>query len=131
MAMNSLIADSLTRLKNAQRANLPFVTLLRSKLVENVLAVMKEEGFIESYATDENSKHGDIRVELKYFEGRAVITNIRCVSKPGRRIYASTQRLPKIRNGLGIAILTTSKGVMSDSRARSENVGGEVLCSMF
>lgn len=131
MAMNSLIADSIARIKNGQRASLPFVTLRRSKLVENVLAVMVEEGFIEGYGTDENSKHGDIRVELKYFEGRPVISSIRCVSKPGRRIYASTLRIPKIRNGLGISILTTSRGVMSDQRARTENVGGEVLCSLY
>jgi small subunit ribosomal protein S8 len=131
MSMNSILADSLTRIKNGQRASLPFVTLRRSKLVENVLAVMKEEGFIEDFGTDTESKHGDIRVELKYFEGRPVISSIRCVSKPGRRIYASTQRLPKVRNGLGISILTTSKGVLSDQRARSENVGGEILCSLY
>jgi small subunit ribosomal protein S8 len=130
MSMNYLLADSIARIKNAQRASLPQVTLRRSKLVENVLAVMKEEGFIESFASEAEG-HNDLLVDLKYFEGRPVIQNIRVVSKPGRRIYASTKRMPRVRNGLGISILTTSHGVMSDHRARSENVGGEVLCSLY
>lgn len=130
MSMNSLLADSLARIKNAQRANLPTVTLRRSKLVNNVLEVMKQEGFVESISA-ETEGHGDIIVELKYYEGRPVISNLRCVSRPGLRIYSKVGRISKVRNGLGISILTTSKGVMSDHQARQENVGGEVLCSLY
>ncbi len=130
MSMNSLLADSLTRIRNAQKANLPHVVLRRSKLVENVLNVMREEGFVEEISTQEEG-HGDLVVQLKYFEGRPVISRIRTVSRPGLRIYSKVGRISKVRNGMGISILTTSQGVMSDHKARDMNVGGEVLCSMY
>jgi len=122
----------LTRIRNAQMRSRPKVSTPASKLRERVLEVMKEEGYIRGYSrTDYDGGKSEIEIELKYFDGKPVIRNLKRVSKPGRRVYSSVGELPTVANGLGVAILSTPKGVMSDSRARQENVGGEVLCSIF
>jgi small subunit ribosomal protein S8 len=103
-----------------------------SKLRERVLEVLAEEGYIRGFArVDFGGGKSEIEIELKYFDGQPVIREIKRVSKPGRRVYSSVKDLPTVRNGLGVSILSTPKGVMSDSRARQENVGGEVLCNIF
>lgn len=131
MSTNFLLADTLTRIRNGQRARLPMVKSPASKLVVNVLEVMKNEGYIRGYELDDNGGKPEVNIELKYFEGRPVITTLRCLSRPGRRYYRNVRSLPKVHNGLGISILSTSRGVMSDNDARHANVGGEVLCSLF
>jgi small subunit ribosomal protein S8 len=122
----------LTRIRNAQMRGRSKVSTPASRLRENVLDVLKDEGFIRGYAVVEKAgEKPEIEIELKYFEGKPVIQQIRRVSKPGRRVYSSVKELPRVRNGLGIAILSTPKGVMSDAVARTENVGGEILCHVF
>jgi small subunit ribosomal protein S8 len=108
------------------------VTTPASKLRERVLDVLAEEGYIRGYArVDYDSGKSEFEIELKYFDGQPVIKDIKRVSTPGRRVYSSVKELPTVANGLGVAILSTPKGVMSDSRARNENVGGEILCNVF
>ncbi len=131
MTTNFLLADTLTRIRNGQRARLPMVKANASKLVVNVLEVMKKEGYIRNYNIVTENNKSSVDIELKYFEGEPVIKNIRCLSRPGRRYYRAIRALPKVQNGLGISILSTSSGVMSDYDARQANVGGEVLCSIF
>lgn len=137
MSMTDTLGDLLTRIRNGQMARLVTITSPSSQLRVGVLEVLKREGYIESYAEDEvdaekkGGKHKLLRIFLKYSEGQAVIREIKKISKPGRRVYSSIGELPKFYNGLGIAILSTSKGVMSDYEARLANVGGEVLCSVF
>jgi small subunit ribosomal protein S8 len=122
----------LTRIRNAQMRGRSKVSTPASRLREHVLDVLKDEGFIRGYAVVEKAgEKPEIEIELKYFEGKPVIQQIRRVSKPGRRVYSSVKELPRVRNGLGIAILSTPKGVMSDAVARTENVGGEILCHVF
>jgi len=132
MAMTDPIGDLITRIRNAQQRAKPKVSTPGSKLRERVLEVLKTEGYIRGYATVE---HGDgrseIEIELKYFDGAPVIREIARVSKPGRRVYSSAQGLPRINNGLGVAIVSTPKGVMADHAARDANVGGEILCTVF
>ncbi len=132
MAMNDLLSDLLTRLRNGQQAMLPLVRCPASKLLENVLAVLKHEGYIVDFKRENLSAGRDeLIVELKYYEGEAVIKEMKRVSKPGRRVYLPLSKMPRVSNGLGISILSTSKGVMSDQQAREANVGGELLCSVF
>jgi len=132
MAMNDPLGDMLTRIRNAQMRNRTKVSTPASKLRERVLEVLADEGYIRGFArVDFGSGKSEIEIELKYFDGQPVIREIKRVSKPGRRVYSSVQDLPTVRNGLGVSILSTPKGVMSDSRARMENVGGEVLCNIF
>lgn len=132
MSMNYRLSDMLTQIRNAQAARLSMVRVPASKFLGSVLEVLKNEGFIEDYAREEASKSkADFVVMLKYHDGERVIHEIQCISKPGRRVYAAISKLPKYYNGLGIAILSTSKGVMSDFEARRVGVGGEVLCSVF
>jgi small subunit ribosomal protein S8 len=132
MAMNDPLGDMLTRIRNAQMRNRPKVSTPASKLRERVLEVLREEGYIRGFArVDFEGGKSEIEIELKYFDGQPVIRHIKRVSKPGRRVYSSVKDLPTVGNGLGVAILSTPKGVMSDSRARNENVGGEVLCNIF
>lgn len=131
MAMNDLLSDMIARIKNGQKARLAQVICRSSRLSANVLEVLKNEGYIRDYRTIGDGTKHDIEIDLKYHEGEPVIREIKRVSKPGRRTYESIKDLPKFFNGLGIAILSTSKGVMSDFDARSANVGGEVLCSVF
>jgi len=132
MAVTDPLGDMLTRIRNAQLRGKSKVSTPASKLRAHVLDVLKDEGFIRGYALIE--KDGvipEIEIELKYYEGRPVIQQIQRISKPGRRVYSQVRDLPRVRNGLGIAILSTPKGVMSDAVARTENVGGEVLCHVF
>jgi small subunit ribosomal protein S8 len=132
MAMTDPIGDLITRIRNAQQRAKPKVSTPGSKLRVRVLEVLKTEGYIRGYATVE---HGDgrseIEIELKYFDGAPVIREIARVSKPGRRVYSSAQGLPRVNNGLGVAIISTPKGVMADHAARDANVGGEILCTVF
>ena len=131
MAMNDLLSDMVARIRNGQKAKLPQVTCRFSKLSANVLEVLKSDGYILGYSVVEDGNKKNIAIDLKYHEGVAVIKEIRRESTPGKRTYSAISELPKFFNGLGIAIVSTSKGVMSDFEARSANVGGEVLCSVF
>ena len=132
MSVNDPIGDMLTRIRNAQERGKSKVAMPHSKLRENVLNVLQGEGFIRGFAVvKQGSNKADIEVELKYFDGAPVIRELQRVSKPGRRVYASVATLPTVYNGLGISILSTPKGVMSDADARAQNVGGEVLCTVF
>lgn len=132
MTLSDPLGDMLTRIRNAQMRSRPKVSTPASKLRERVLEVLKDEGYIRGYSRiDYTGGKSEIEIELKYFDGQPVIREIKRVSTPGRRVYSSVRELPTIANGLGVAILSTPKGVMSDSRARLENVGGEVLCSIF
>lgn len=126
------LGDMLTRIRNAQRAQKAVVRTPASKLRERVLEVLKREGYIRNYQTiDVRPGVKELAIELKYHNGEPVIREIRRVSRPGRRIYAGVRELPKVYNGLGIAILSTPRGVLSDAEARELRVGGEVLCTVF
>ena len=132
MTMSDPLGDLLTRIRNGQRARKSTVSSPSSKLRSNVLEVLKREGYIRDFARAEISPGIDeLRIELKYHEGKPVIREISRVSKPGRRVYSKIKDLPKVYNGLGISILSTPKGVMSDNEARAANLGGEVLCRVF
>jgi small subunit ribosomal protein S8 len=132
MAVNDPISDMIARIRNAQMRNKPKVSMPGSKQRERVLEVLKAEGYIRGYAAVAHaSGRNELEVELKYFDGTPVIREIERVSKPGRRVYASVKNLPRINNGLGVAILSTPKGVMADHAARDANVGGEILCTVF
>jgi len=131
MAMNDPLGDLLSRIRNAQMRNKSKVCSPNSKLRESVLEVLKNEGYIRGYAVVEREGHSEIEIELKYFEGEPVIREIERISKPGRRVYTSVKNLPRINNGLGVAIVSTPKGVMADHAARDANVGGEILCTVF
>ena len=131
MAMTDPLGDMLTRIRNGQRAKKDSVLSPASKLRANVLEVLQREGYIRGYSEDESGQHKALRIELKYFEGEPAIKHVARVSKPGRRIYSGSKELPVVRNGLGITIVSTPKGVLSDAEARTENVGGEVLAEVF
>ena len=132
MAVNDPIGDMITRIRNAQMRNKSKVSMPGSKQRERVLEVLKTEGFIRGYASVAHaSGRSELEIELKYFDGEPVIREIARVSKPGRRVYASVKALPRINNGLGVAIVSTPKGVMADHAARDANVGGEILCTVF
>lgn len=125
------LGDMLTRIRNAQMRGKTKVETPGSTLRVRVLEVLKSEGYIRGYTEVEKDGHKSIEIELKYFDGSPVISEIRRISKPGRRVYSAVSDLPLVRNGLGISILSTPKGVMSDNVARTENVGGEILCRVF
>ncbi len=131
MSMNDPLGDLLTRIRNAQMRNKSKVSSPNSRLRESVLEVLKSEGYIRGYAVVEREGRSEIEIELKYFEGEPVIREIERISKPGRRVYTSVRNLPRINNGLGVAIVSTPKGVMADHDARDANVGGEILCTVF
>lgn len=132
MSMTDPIADMLTRIRNGQQAHKTAVVSPFSSMRMRVLDVLESEGYIRGYTRSEFvGGKAELEIELKYYEGDPVISNISRVSTPGRRVYRSVQELPRVRNGLGITIVSTSKGVMSDAEARAENVGGEVLCQVF
>jgi small subunit ribosomal protein S8 len=132
MSVIDPIGDMLARIRNAQERGKQKVATPASRLRERVLEVLQQEGFIRGYATvQQGGGKAEIEIELKYFDGEPVIHEIHRVSKPGRRVYASVGTLPTVFNGLGISILSTPKGVMSDAEARAQNVGGEVLCTVF
>jgi len=129
--MNDPLGDLLTRIRNAQMRNKSKVLSPMSRLRESVLDVLKSEGYIRGYAVVEKDGRSEIEIELKYFDGAPVIREIERISKPGRRVYTSVRNLPRVNNGLGVAIVSTPKGVMADHEARDANVGGEVLCQVF
>ncbi|MGB3719886.1 MAG: 30S ribosomal protein S8 [Proteobacteria bacterium] len=130
--VNDPLGDMLTRIRNAQMRKLPKVVVPASKLRARVLEVLLEEGYIRGYTRIEHKNNkADLEIELKYSNGQPAIKQISRVSKPGRRVYSSVKDLKPVANGLGVAVLSTPKGVMSDWRAREENVGGEILCNVF
>ena len=132
MSFTDPIADMITRIRNAQLRTLDTVSIPNSKFRAKILDVLKEEGFISDYKFLSNTKNkGSLIVNLKYSNGSPVIKEIRRVSKPGRRIYTRADSIPKVQSGLGVAIVSTSKGIMSGNDARSKNIGGEIICKVF
>jgi small subunit ribosomal protein S8 len=132
MSMNDPLGDMLTRIRNAQMRQKNKVSTPGSTFRARVLEVLKNEGYIRDYSeTKFDNGRTEFEIELKYFDGAPVIREISRVSKPGRRVYASVKNLPRINNGLGVAIVSTPKGVMADHAARDANVGGEILCTVF
>ena len=132
MSANDLLSDLLTRIRNGQAARLSAVESPASKLRANVLEVLKREGYIRDFSVvKKENGTANLTVELKYSEGRPVIREISRVSKPGRRVYSQVKSVPQVYNGLGISIISTPRGVLSDKEAREANVGGEVLCRVF
>ena len=131
MNLNDPVGDLITRIRNAQMRGKSVVTSPASKLRAHVLDVLVSEGYVRGYGEIEKDGKKELEIQLKYAEGAPVITEISRVSKPGRRVYSSIKDLGLVRNGLGVSILSTSKGVMSDAAARTANVGGEVLCRVY
>lgn len=132
MLINDPIGDLLTRIRNGQSARLAAVKTPASKLRANVLEVLKREGYIRDFSLQKKQTGmAEINIELKYAEGQPAIRKIERISKPGRRVYSQIKSVPKVYNGLGISILSTPRGVLSDKEAREANVGGEVLCRVF
>ena len=128
MSMTDPVADMLTRIRNAQMAEKLSVSMPSSKLKVAIAKVLKDEGYIDDFAVRENGAKPELDLALKYYAGRPVIERIERVSKPGLRVYKGKDDLPRVMNGLGVAIVSTPKGVMTDRRARAGNMGGEVLC---
>ena len=131
MALTDPLGDMLTRIRNGQRARKDSVLSPASKLRVRVLDVLQREGYIRGYSEEEMGPAKGVRIELKYFEGQPAIKHVARVSKPGRRVYSGSQELPRVMNGLGITIVSTPRGVLSDAEAREQNVGGEVLAEVF
>jgi len=128
MSMTDPIADMLTRIRNAQMVGQVDVSMPCSKLKISIAQVLKDEGYVEDYAVREHGPKKELRIGLKYYAGRPVIERIERISKPGLRVYKDRDNLPTVMNGLGVAIVSTSRGVMTDRKARATGVGGEVLC---
>ena len=131
MPLTDPLGDMLTRIRNGQRARKDSVLTPASKLRVRVLDVLQREGYIRGYSEEQMGPAAGIRIELKYFEGQPAIKHVARISKPGRRVYSGSQELPRVRNGLGITIVSTPRGVLSDAEAREQNVGGEVLAEVF
>ena len=131
MAVTDPLGDLLTRIRNGQRAKKDSVTSPASNLRVRVLDVLQREGYIRGYSEEELAGQKGLRIELKYFEGQPAIQHLARVSKPGRRVYSGARELPRVRNGLGMTIVSTPRGVLSDAEAREQNVGGEVLAEVF
>ena len=131
MAMTDPLGDMLTRIRNGQQARKDSILTPASKLRTRVLDVLQREGYIRGYSEEELAGQKGLRIELKYFEGEPAIRHVARVSKPGRRVYSASRELPRIRNGLGMTIVSTPRGVLSDAEARDQNVGGEVLAEVF
>ena len=132
MNINDPVGDMLTRIRNALMRNRDSVTSPASKLRARVLDVLQSEGYIRGYSqTEFDGGKSELQIELKYHDGAPVIRNLKRISKPGRRVYSGAKSIPQVANGLGISILSTPKGVMADHEAREQNVGGEVLCTIF
>ena len=131
MAMTDPLGDMLTRIRNGQRAKKDSVLSPASKLRARVLEVLQREGYIRGFSEDASGQHPALRIERKYFEGQPAIQHLARVSKPGRRVYSGARELPRVRNGLGMTIVSTPRGVLSDAEARAQNVGGEVLAEVF
>ena len=131
MSLSEPIADMLTRIRNAARINKQQVNIKASNICEGIAAVLKKEGYIEDFDRIDDGKQGILRIILKYDQdGSSIINEITRTSKPGRRVYSSVDKLPRVLAGMGIAIVSTSKGVMSDKSCREANVGGEILCTV-
>ena len=128
MSMSDPIADMLTRIRNAQSVNKLVVSMPSSKLKMAIAAVLKDEGYIDDFSLQANDDKPQLNISLKYYAGRPVIETIARVSKPGLRVYRGSQAIPAVMNGLGVTIMSTSKGVMTDRKARAAGIGGEVLC---
>ena len=128
MSMSDPIADMLTRIRNAQAMEKVEVAMPASKVKSAIAKVLKDEGYVEDFRVDGNGAHLQLVIQLKYYAGRPVIEKIERISRPGLRIYKGADELPKVMNGLGVAVVSTSKGVMTDRHARAQGVGGEVLC---
>ena len=132
MSMSDPLGDMLTRIRNGQNARKTVVSSPASQFRSNVLEVLKREGYIRNYSNvDSSLGFSELKIELKYYEGQPVISEIKRVSRPGRRVYSGIRELQRVYNGLGIAILSTPRGILSDNEARTANVGGEVLCHVF
>ncbi len=128
MSMTDPIADMLTRIRNAQMVGHLHVGMPHSRLKVSIAQVLKDEGYVEDFAVRDNGGHKELRIGLKYYAGRPVIERIERISKPGLRVYKGRDDLPRVMNGLGVAIVSTPQGVMTDRKARATGVGGEVLC---
>jgi small subunit ribosomal protein S8 len=128
MSMHDPIADMLTRIRNAQLVGHAEVTMPASRLKASIAKVLKDEGYIDNYALRDSGPKSELAIALKYYAGRPVIERLERVSKPGLRVYKGRDDIPRVMNGLGVAILSTSRGVMTDRKARADGVGGEVLC---
>jgi small subunit ribosomal protein S8 len=126
--MSDPISDMLTRIRNAQKSEKQSVAMPASKLKASIAKVLKDEGYIEDFAVRPNEGRPELEISLKYYAGRPVIEKIERISRPGLRVYKPSREVPKVMNGLGIAIVSTSKGVMTDRKARATGVGGEVIC---
>jgi small subunit ribosomal protein S8 len=134
MAMTDPLGDMLTRIRNGQRAKMDSVVTPASKLRARVLDVLQREGYIRGYTAvklGRTEEHEGLRIELKYFEGEPAIRHVARVSKPGRRVYSASKELPRVKSGMGITIVSTPRGVLSDAEARDANVGGEILAEVF
>ncbi len=132
MTLTDPIGDMFTRIRNGQLRSLSHISVPASNFRLQILEVLKSEGYILNFFIEKkNNNTKNLKVDLKYYEGYPVIKEIKRVSKPGRRVYSRANSIPKIQNGLGLAILSTPKGVMSDSEARKNNIGGEVICKVF
>lgn len=131
MSMSDPIADLLTRVRNAQMAKLPTVGMPSSKMKVAIAKVLQDEGYIAGYQVDENGGKPVLNIDLKYFQGKPVIEEIKRASRPGLRSYKGKENLPKVRAGLGISIRSTNKGLMTETQARAAGIGGEVLCTVF
>jgi len=128
MSISDPIADMLTRIRNAQSVQKAFVTMPSSKLKIAIASVLKDEGYIEGFVVEESGDKPELRIGLKYYSGRPVIERLERVSKPGLRIYKGKDQIPSVMNGLGVAIMSTPRGVMTDRKARASGVGGEIIC---
>jgi small subunit ribosomal protein S8 len=131
MTMTDPLGDMLTRIRNAQMRKKSKVSTPGSKIRQRVLDVLQAEGYIRGYSTIEQDGRSEFEIELKYYDGEPVIREIERISKPGRRVYSSVRNIPRVSNGLGVSIVSTPQGVMSDAEARDRNLGGEVLCTIF
>jgi len=131
MSMSDPIADLLTRVRNAQMAKLPTVGMPSSKMKVAIAKVLQDEGYIAGYQVDKNGVKPVLNIDLKYFQGKPVIEEIKRASRPGLRSYKGKENLPKVRAGLGISIMSTNKGLMTETQARAAGIGGEVLCTVF
>ncbi len=131
MSMQDPLADMLTRIRNAQMAGMAAVSIPSSKVKVALVEVLKSEGYVGDFEVQDIDGHKALTISLKYYQGRPVIEELKRASRPGLRCYASKDELPKVRGGLGVAIVSTSKGVMTDRAARAAGVGGEVLCTVF
>ena len=132
MTLTDPIGDMFSRIRNGQMRSLNSVNIPSSNFRQNILKILKNEGYINDYFIDKSEKNKiNLKINLKYYDGDPVIKEIKRISKPGRRIYSRANSIPKVMNGLGLAIISTPKGVMSDTEARKNNVGGEIICRVF